>query len=1669
MEGILMAHRRLGVMLVTLVLLLGQAQSALGAAPLAPNVGSDLPIGVDKLPDREPIETVDYIVEFTARADLRPAGQIDDFVARGEFVVGALQQVAVGAQERAVSLARNRGTEVEQFWFRNVMAVRGPSDALIAELRALPGVADVRPEKIYPLVVPVARAEAIRVAAAEPEWGVSRIGADAVWEQGIFGSGIVVANIDTGVDYTHPALVNQYRGNLGNGTFSHDYNWWDPTGICGGMPCDNVDHGTHTMGTMVGGDGPGPFTPDIGVAPGAQWIAAKGCEDFGCSESALLSSGQWMLAPTDLNGESPDPARRPDIVNNSWSGGPGDPFYLETVQAWRAAGIVPVFAAGNPGPFCGDGGSPGDYVEAFSAGATDIDDVIADFSGRGPSAFGKINPDASAPGVNVVSSIPGGNYAAFDGTSMAAPHVAGSLALVMSAAPELIGDAEAAMNSLRTTAVDIIDLTCGGDDDGDPNNVYGEGRIDVLTAVNLVATGGTLTGTVTDGATSRPIPGAKVAANNGIRDFNAFTDASGGYRLFLAADTYSVSATGFGYETAVVAGVEIITDATVVQNLVLTPLPRYTVSGVVRRAETGYPIKGATVAAAGVPVAPATTDARGRYSLRLPLGSYTIVAQLGGCMSEDVRGVELYRNTGQDFRLAQKIDDYGYGCYPIPLYWVDAKWPTTLYGDDVAGRLPMPFAFPFYGERFDEHLYISANGYVSFTDEFLGWSPPFGSPLPSIEPPNAAIYALWQDLWVTGDARVDYGRTRVDDRRALVVEYSDVANLGSDEGADFEIKLWEDGTIDLLYKDGMGNVGSGGSAVVGLEGPTGEDAFQFSYTNPVLTDGSAWRFEILPTGVVHGIVRDTNDGLPVAGATITAEPGGRSATTGADGRYELRLVPGRYKLTISAPGYTAETAPLRIYANQRPWRTFGLDAPVASVEPLALDAAVEIAESATRTLTITNTGSSPLEWEVRERELGGTPPDLPPAPDAVVTRPAEWAPFVAPDGTTRDLTAEPVFVGDLLPIIEDPIGDATQIDVTSVLGASDGITEMSMELQFSPSTPMGETVGYVFLDTDQDPATGLPAEAFGGLPTQDIGMEYFVDLFAAPEGFGYVVDADTFELVAEIGIERLGQAYRFDIPLEALGGDDGSIDVAMVVGDYEMPTDWAPDVGHGTIEPYRDAPWMSEEPTNGSLLPGEATDVTVTLGAAGIDPGTYTGLVVVVTNAPRVPTIPVDASLEVLFPDDFGSVAGVVSNARAGFPVPASITVNTERDGAPYDVAIRADDVDGSYRMFLPEGTWPVTAEFEGYAPFTGEVDVVAGTERTFDVTLDALWPEAELLGGPIELEMTPGESTTAELALSNVGGFADLEFEVRELGGVSPEARPAEAVQPGVTSRAAPKGYTPVDVDRRISNGAEVAVFVDALPWESDALFQVLDANGVPYAVYGSGEMGIAELDAYRIVIIANDQPQVFYDRYNDNAARFDEFVELGGLLWYGAASLGWNEGDNAGTGLPGGPTVASGVFEELNGVVQPDHPVMAGVPDPFSGSAVSHSAFEGATDESAIAFGEGSGMATLIEYDYGSGRVIAFGQTLEFGWAAGEDAGLILENAIPYVLSFYPFVDVPWLSVDPVAGTVPTGGAQPLTVSIDTAGLAPGTYTATLVVRTNDPLNGTLRTDVTLTVIGE
>jgi hypothetical protein len=1565
------------------------------------------------------------------------------------------------------------------------------------------------------------------------------VGAPTVWEQGVLGGGVVVASIDTGVDFEHPALVAQYRGTLDNGSFSHDGNWFDPTGICGDVPCDNVGHGTHTVGTIVGGDGPGPFTPDVGLAPGARWIAAKGCEDLDCSESALLAAGQWVLAPTDLDGSHPDPSRRPDIVNNSWGGGPDDPFYQDVVRAWRAAGIVPVFSSGAFDATCGAGGSPGDYLESVSVGATDSADVVAEFSGRGPSVFGKVNPNVVAPGVDIESSVPGGGFELYSGTSMAAAHVSGAFALIMSAAPELHRQVDAAQFALEATAVDIVDLTCGGDDDGDPNNVAGEGRIDVAAAVALVATGGTLEGVVTDARSGRALAGVRVSAADERREFSAVTEADGTFRLFLAAGRYTVSASVFGYETSVVPGVKVERDRTTVQRLALRPLPRHTVSGQVVFAEDGSPAPGAVVRAVGVPVAPVRADHDGRYRIVLPTGVYTLTARRGGCTGAGSVDVVLARDLVVDLPVTTTIDDAGHGCIPMTSPPRTARFQTDLYGDDTYGRLRLPFAFPYYGEEY-RNVFVTTNGVLTFEDP--GFASPVNEAIPSPEPPNAAIYALWTDLVVDLETEVAYDTDGRAPNRSFIIEFVGLRAYESEARTDLTVTLWENGAIDIWYGAFDGSPGDGSTATIGIESPDGSDGLQFSFREALLEPNTGYRYTIVPTGVVEGVVTNVNDGLPVAGATVTAEPGGRTAVTDEDGRYALRLVPGGYTLTFEAENYSPATRPLDIAADETPEVDVALRAAAAVVTPPAIAATVELGETTVAAVDVANVGSGPLVFEVRERDLGQEAPATAvvraaPSPasqpgHSAPVRPPTWTRFRG-GAAVASPTVGALFDGPLDVIIDDPDDDSPGgVEVTRVLGGADPF-EVSLRVELTPGTAASEAVGYLFLDTDQDRTTGVPPDALFGLPTQEVGVDAFIDLFSISQGIAYLVDATTFEMIAELPVSTDGSAIALDVPLEALG-DDGSLDVAGVLGDAFQPTDWVPDTGKGTVEPYRDAPWMSVGPVLGVVDEGDATELTVALGAPDLGPGTYRGQLLVITNDPRVAVYTVDVALTVVLPKGFGGLTGTVTNARAGFPIPATVEVAAERDGRPYPARATADD-SGTFVLYGPSGTWPASVASEGYAPFSGDVTIVAGEISPFDPALDPLWPFATLEGGPLAFTVGPDGTATAPLVVGNVAGRADLTFAVGERNGAvgppvppvdPPVGPPAEAPDgappPGATipapvapsatvppptapppagtvppptvppptvpppTTAPPEPWPgptepPLDGSSSVAppdrggepvppslDGNDVLVLLDALPFGSDALFQVLGLLGTAVDVAGSAELATLDLASYRVVFVANDQPQPFYAALDDAMPSLEGYVEGGGFLWFGAAGWGWNGGEPDGLPLPGGGEVVGPEVWDVNEVTAPDHPVAAGLPSTFTGTSASHAVLRDHPEGTVIATTP-EGGTTLVDYALGAGRVLALTQPVEYGWERGEDTGAILANSVLYALAFEPSVDVPWLSVAPTGGVVPAGGTTPLAVTVDAAGLAPGTYTATVVVRTDDPLVPRLYAVVTLEVTAD
>jgi len=439
----------------------------------------------------------EFLVMLRSQADLSGVRALAGRAARGGFVMDSLRATANATQRPLLELLESRNAPHRAFWVANMIWVRGDA-RLVEELAARDDVFHLYANprvRLEELAAPVL-SKAVPDSPDTVEWGVAKVRAPQVWALGYKGAGVVVGGQDTGYDWTHPALKNKYRGWNGSSA-DHNYNWHDSIhsggGVCGPdsqEPCDDDIHGTHTMGTMVGDDG---GSNQIGVAPAAKWIGCRNMDQGTGTPATYTECFQWFIAPTDLAGQNPDPSKSPHVINNSWgcppSEGCTDPTVLQTVvENTRAAGIEVVVSAGNAGSSCSTvEDPPAIYAASFSVGATDSSDDIADFSSRGPVTIdgsGRMKPEISAPGVGVRSSFPGGGYGSLSGTSMAGPHVVGVVALLLSGSPDLIGDPDGISSSLTASAVPrTTNESCGGvPGDQIPNNTYGWGRVDALSA-----------------------------------------------------------------------------------------------------------------------------------------------------------------------------------------------------------------------------------------------------------------------------------------------------------------------------------------------------------------------------------------------------------------------------------------------------------------------------------------------------------------------------------------------------------------------------------------------------------------------------------------------------------------------------------------------------------------------------------------------------------------------------------------------------------------------------------------------------------------------------------------------------------------------------------------------------------------------------------------------------------------------------------------------------------------------------------------------------------------------------------------------------------------------------------------------------------------------------------
>lgn len=445
------------------MLLAGVCALACAPAPTAPD-----PSLAAALATAATAAELDVIVMLAGRPPLPGRAS----VLRGERrrqLIEQLQASHAAALDRiGDALAVDPPLALTPLWLAGGVALTA-RPALIQALLDHPAVESIRLDRRFHRPLPVLlRPPPGRPVPGVGVWNLDAIHTSALWRAEVDGSGVVVANLDTGVDVDHPDLAARWRGGSNS--------WFDPAAEHA-TPADVDGHGTQTMGIAVGGASSG--TP-IGVAPGARWIAAKIYDDSGSTTlSAIHRSLQWLLDPDG------DPASddAPDVVNNSW-GIEDQPDacvldFAPDLAALRAAGILMVFAAGNAGPEAASSVSPANNPGALAIGAVDAQLLVLGSSSRGPSACGDdVFPTLVAPGVDVRTAdlTYGGvflqSYASVDGTSFAAPHVTGAAALLLEACPTAaVEDLEQA---LIAAAVDL-----GG---ADADRDHGHGLIDLAAA-----------------------------------------------------------------------------------------------------------------------------------------------------------------------------------------------------------------------------------------------------------------------------------------------------------------------------------------------------------------------------------------------------------------------------------------------------------------------------------------------------------------------------------------------------------------------------------------------------------------------------------------------------------------------------------------------------------------------------------------------------------------------------------------------------------------------------------------------------------------------------------------------------------------------------------------------------------------------------------------------------------------------------------------------------------------------------------------------------------------------------------------------------------------------------------------------------------------------------------
>ncbi|MBX3058833.1 MAG: carboxypeptidase-like regulatory domain-containing protein [Anaerolineae bacterium] len=488
-----------------------------------------------------------------------------------------------------------------------------------------------------------------------------------------------------------------------------------------------------------------------------------------------------------------------------------------------------------------------------------------------------------------------------------------------------------------------------------------------------------------------------------------------------------------------------------------------------------------------------------------------------------------------------------------------------------------------------------------------------------------------------------------------------------------------------------------------------------------------------------------------------------------------------------------------------------------------------------------------------------------------------------------------------------------------------------------------------------------------------------------------------------------------------------------------------------------DVSWLYTVPESGSVATNDTAVVNVVMDATNLQPGDYTANLQISHNDENQNTLLLPVTMTVQPTANMGWVEGTITDAGTGLPLQATLIAQ----GQPY--TITSDANTGHYQLWLDAGSYTLQVSANGYVTETQSVNIVAqqGIIQDFDLVLNV--PVIGVTHEDMAVALDVGMATSRVFTITN-DGPALLEFDILKTAtGYTPLAYVRDRLnlalpETAVTTSPAPGPLANVPTAVHVG-GNPVLIIQDYYPWGIDSIQQILNNNGIAYDQVNSSYMATIDLSAYELVIIPSDQSFDFYNAWDANIGRFEAYVEAGGALWLSGTTQGET------------PLMPEGVVnqfgtDDYNDVLLPAHPWVAGVSGQISGSSASHNYFTNLSPGSqVVAQSTGYGQATLVDYGMGAGRIMLTGQTLEIAWWYNWDAAPILENSLLDMYVWQPG-DVPWLIVEPISGTVSGYSSVVGEVIFDAAGLQPGAYTANMIIKSNDPVNGRVTIPVTMTV---